>query len=538
MKSFPAEFERDDMNPSIRLFGRRFSNDLQTMNVLAELLLVVSASKRIGEVSTAFVTFFPGESELAALRNGRSSVSYSPKARLNLKLFSFFNASSLSTRHPVHREHAKELWHGLSRKISIDSEKDRQSILQTVSALCLGFLGNGAGRTWCAQTFLPFSQSLLCSETIWNKKNSRQIDSRVWLEVLNNVSKFFSFTKHEIYDRSGESLYLHLCSAFARTANEVDEWLSSRVDLKESLLPEERDPTALCRSLSNALSDFFNATPRGLTSLLDFIDTSVEVDTSKATDWEDGRNVPRFTECGWAPDDCWREGYLFAVELRRLLSANIDVMDKIEMLEIACALQILRILATQTYRQSSAPGGTGDGSDFRLLLCDVGDRSRKQKSYSEQSLVELSREMKLTIRKPELQEGIPEADRDKVNKEGDAYGYKLYRKLGKAIGIIVPPTGGRMKATLNDKVLRCLVLTLVPGKRMTLDSFKQRLKAHHGFVFHPYELIDSRNWSGRKQELVGERGGDAWLERMLDASGMFVRLSDACSLVCNQFVRT
>ena len=538
MKSFPAQFERGDLNPSIRLFGRRFSNDLQTMNVLAELLLVVSADKRIGENGSAFATFFPGEGELTALRNGRSSVSYAPKARLNLKLFSFFNASSLSTRHPVHREHARELWSGLSSKINIDSEKDRLSILQTISALCLGFLGNGAGRTWCAQTFLPFSQSLLCGETIWNKKNSRQLNSRVWKDVLNNVSQSFSFTKHEIYDRSGELLYLHLCSAFARTATEVDEWLSSRVDLKESLLPDERDPSLLCRSLSDALSDFFKATPQGLTPLLDFIDTSVEVDTAQATDCEEGRNVARFTECGWAPDDCWREGYLFAVELRRLLSANIDVMDKIEMLEIACALQILRILAVQTYRQSSTPGGVGDGSDFRLLLCDVGDRSRKQKSYSEQALVELSREMKLTIRKPELQEGIPEANREKVNKEGDAYGYKLYRKLGKAIGIIVPPTGGRMKVTLNDKVLRCLVLTLVPGKRMTLDSFKQRLKSHHGFVFHPYELADSRNWSERKEELVGERGGDVWLERMLDASGMFVRLSDACSLVCNQFVRS
>ena len=41
-------------------------------------------------------------------------------------------------------------------------------------------------------------------------------------------------------------------------------------------------------------------------------------------------------------------------------------------------------------------------------------------------------------------------------------------------------------------------------------------------------------WLGHEHDI----GGDAWLERMLDASGMFVRLSDACSLVCNQFVRT
>lgn len=537
MRIFPSQFSRDDQNPSIRLFGRRFSNDLQTMNVLAELLLVASADKRIGADGEPFAAYFPEGHELSLLREGRSSVSYSPKARLNLKLFSFFNASSLSTRHPVHREHARELWRGLSGKVNLEREEERQAILQTISALCLGFLGNGAGRTWCAQTFLPFSRSLLCSEAIWNRKNSRQLTSSSWQEVLDNASKYFSFSKHEIYDRSGESLYLQLCSAFARTSGEIDVWLSDRTDLRDAFLPDEADPATLRRNLSAALGEFFNTTPRGLPPLLDFIDMSVDENTAHATDLEDGMNTPRLTECGWIPDACWREGYLFAVELKRLLSANIDVMDKIEMLEIACALQILRTLAVQTYRHSPTPGGKADGSDFRLLLCDAGDRSRKQKSYSEQALVELSREMKLTIRTPELQEGIPDADKEKVNKEGDAYGYKLYRKLGKAIGMIVPPVGGRMKATLNDKMLRCLLLTLVPGKRMTLDSFKQRLKSHHGFVFHPYELVDSRNWAGRRQELVGDRSGDAWIERMLDASGMLVRLSDACSLVRNQFVR-
>ena len=117
MRIFPSQFSRDDQNPSIRLFGRRFSNDLQTMNVLAELLLVASADKRIGADGEPFAAYFPEGHELSLLREGRSSVSYSPKARLNLKLFSFFNASSLSTRHLVHREHARELWAFPARSI-------------------------------------------------------------------------------------------------------------------------------------------------------------------------------------------------------------------------------------------------------------------------------------------------------------------------------------------------------------------------------------------------------------------------------------
>ena len=100
---------------------------------------------------------------------------------------------------------------------------------------------------------------------------------------------------------------------------------------------------------------------------------------------------------------------------------------------------------------------------------------------------------------------------------------------------MVPPRGAGMKFTLNEKILRCLVLSLVPGKRMTLDTFKAQMKAHHGFVFDLKGLAYSRNWNGRKEELAGAESGDAWLERMLEASGMLVRLSDACSLVRNPF---
>ena len=71
---------------------------------------------------------------------------------------------------------------------------------------------------------------------------------------------------------------------------------------------------------------------------------------------------------------------------------------------------------------------------------------------------------------------------------------------------------------------------------MTLDTFKAQLKAHHGFVFDLKGLSDSRNWTTRSDDLLGGDSGDAWLERMLDASGMLVRLSDACSLVHNPFV--
>ncbi len=43
----------------------------------------------------------------------------------------------------------------------------------------------------------------------------------------------------------------------------------------------------------------------------------------------------------------WAEGYLFAVELARICRANIDPIERIELLTVGCALQVLRSLCAQ-----------------------------------------------------------------------------------------------------------------------------------------------------------------------------------------------
>ena len=521
MERFPRNAENGDgdRNPSIRLFGRRFSNDLQTMNALAELLLVAASDKEVlSDSGTSFTTtgFFPDADGLRALRENAAGLAYYPKARLNLKLFSFLGASSLTTRYRVHQEHARELRRLLGERIDAPAGVEPQTVLQTLSALFLGFLGNGAGRTWSAQTFLPFHPSLLCCETIC-KKDTRRLPVDQW-DVA--IRQHCDFSKHEIFDRSGESLYLQLCNAFSRTKEEVSAWLEERKDIKQALRTEVTDPTALAAALSKALKNFLSSAPAGLEPVLKFVDTGVDRNTAEASDGTEEN--PRRAECGWIPAESWREGYLFAVETTRLLSSKLDPMEALDLLEVACSLQIMRTLVRQACRHS----GTGE---LRLLLCDAGGDSRKRKALSGRSLQEIAKTLKLAIRAPDIRNAVleterrrgaadPEGELDKDYREGDAYGCGLHRKIGKSIGLIVPPKGV-MKATLNERLLRCLVLTLVPEKRTTLDSFKARLEAHHGFVFDP----------------PGGGEGDAWLERILEAAGMLVRLSDACSLVRNPF---
>ena len=542
MISFPPDIYQaqniDDFNPAIRLFGRRFADDQQTMDMLAEFLLVCASDKKI--YSQPFSSAFPDEETLRDWRTKSAGLSYFPKARLNLKLFAFLESSRLDTRHNSHRKHAEQLWKDLAAGLDLDTQAEKTSFLKTLSALFLGFWGNGASRTWCTQTFLPFSRELLCCEEIWNATKARSINPADWDEVLDHFSELFDSTKHIFFARSGESLYLQICNALTQTEEEVAVEVASRPGI--SLSQEESAPSVLKSRLTQSLESFFDATPAGLSDIIRFVDTSTDGNTAKVSDFPGGK--PRSISCGWIPRKSWTEGYLFAVELSRILAANIGIIDKLELLEVECTLQVLRTLASQTYRESLTPGGSPDGSDYRILLCDTGSRKRKLKAFSEQSLAEITREIQQVVRKPELLEKVREhfagdPNPDKKFKsaytDADKYGYKLYRKLGKSIGLIVPPRGMGMKFTLNEKILRCLVLSLVPGKRMTLDTFKAQMKAHHGFVFDLKGLADSRNWTGRNDELAGEESGDAWLERMLEASGMLVRLSDACSLVRNPF---
>jgi hypothetical protein len=524
----------EDQNPAVQLFGRRFFGDQPSLEVLSEFLLVLTSTKNIGHDSVE--TLFP---TINCLKNWKSEIlSYEPKAKLNLKLFAFLGSSRLETRHATHRKHCEELWAEMKTKI-VASDLEKDEVLRILSNLFLGFWGNGAERTWCAQTFLPVSKSLLTTESIWNESAARRdTNADSWNYILDNFNAFVSVNKHRFLARGGEMLYLHICNALRQPQQKLQEWFDTHAaggqTLAALLTHEERDPALLLKALQSGFESLFRQTPKTFDQLADFIDSGIDAQTAQSSDMTNGE--PRRAKCGWCPEASWREGYLFAVELKRILSANIDVIEAVDLMEVACALHIMRSLAAQSLRAVS--NNTSDGFDYRIIVSDIDGDHRRIKEFSRLSLNQVCRDIHAALRLPEIQDSLDQSKLPKIYKEADdRYGRKLYLRIGKAIGLIVPRRGAGMRVVITDKILRYLLLSLVPGQRMTIDTFKRQVELHHGLVFEEGALQAARTPPGKAELLDSSDNADSHLERMLDASGVLVRLSDSCSLVRNPFFK-
>jgi hypothetical protein len=128
-----------------------------------------------------------------------------------------------------------------------------------------------------------------------------------------------------------------------------------------------------------------------------------------------------------------------------------------------------------------------------------------------------------------------EDERSRILKEADTrYGGKLFISTAKRIGLLVPRRGAGARFTLNEQLLRFLVVATVPvGGRLTYDRFKELVEARHGLVFDASGFARASAWAdGVENVHLGNRC-DTWLQQMLEAAGLLVHLSDSCALVVN-----
>ncbi len=512
-------------NPAFQIFGNRFFSGQTHSELLVEFLLLAFSPKRIGS-TPEFHSCLPNFSDLNVWSYDK--LEYSPKARLNLKLFSLLGASKLDSRHKTHRNHHQDLIKELKERIDMEGSGDRDAVIRTLENLFLGFQGTGSGRTWCAQNFIPISNSFLAGETIWNESQAKKHDPQHWDNVTTSLTTFLTMNKHRFLARGGEVLYLQICNALRQPKDKIKEWVAT-TDLGFSR--EELDPKKLHENLDKELSRMMEQCPSALTEIAEFIDEGLDSDTSEKTDGP--KHDRRFVNAGWCRIESWKEGYIFAVEIYRLLKAGLDIVDRIHLLEIACAVQVIRSLVSQSFRILELECAE-DKPGYRLAVSSPIDDRPAIRRLSQLSVKKIEKLIYQALRSEHVD--LPEGDEEKIkllNQADKSYGGKLFISLSKRIGFMIPRLGVGARFVLNEQLLRFLVITTIPlGGRLTFDTFKQILENRHGLVFDADGIDRASEWlTGTGLYLPADT--DNWLQDMLEAAGFLIQLSDSCALVSN-----
>lgn len=512
-------------NPAFQIFGNRFFSGQTHTELLVEFLLLTFSPKKIGS-SSEFYSCLPNFSDLNVWSDEK--LEYSPKARLNLKLFSLLGASKLDSRHKTHRDHHQVLIKELKERIEMDGSGDRDAVVRTLENLFLGFQGAGSGRTWCAQSFMPISNSFLAGETIWNESQAKKHDPQYWENITSSLNTFLTMNKHRFLARGGEVLYLQICNALRQPKDNIQEWATSS-DFGFST--DELDPKKLHENLEKELSRMMGHCPSALTEIAEFIDGMLDSDTPEKTDGP--KHDRRFVNAGWCRVESWKEGYIFAVEIYRLLKASLDIVDRIRLFEIACAMQVIRSLVSQSFRILEIEC-TEDKPGYRLAVSSPVEDRPAIRRLSQLSVKKIEKLIYQALRSehvdfPEDGEEIKKL----LNQADKSYGGKLFISLSKRIGFMIPRLGVGARFVLNEQVLRFLVITTIPlGGRLTFDTFKQILENRHGLVFDADGMDRASEWlTGSGLYLPADT--DNWLQDMLEAAGFLIQLSDSCALVSN-----
>jgi len=532
IQPFPSiSLGKEDSQQAYRLYGRRFHQGQDLIEYLAEFLLVFLSPK--GSENTKTEKGFPQSVEVF-YGNENSHLIYYPQASFFLKFFTFFPNSKLDTRHPAHRKKYNNLIQSLKQH-HIDCENDNRSeeVLKLIQSFFSGLAGVTNQRTWVSQTFMPLHSSLIGREVMWGhgKDDLRKAQGKAALrgEQLDweATLKFFETNRHNFFARGGEALYLQILNLHHNP--EFPKELEAPVykHLKQTSIPQLIENLESC--LQSQLVEIEHI--RELTDLLNRV-MQEEV--------EKPNSIDNKAICGWVPRQSRPEALLFAWEMENICRASVSAMDKMEWLAILCVMQVLRSMCFQSRRfqiegDNHHSFNTAETVHFAgnyvwvVTVNDLKAQPVHQLALRNYRSIEALHQS--AMRNPVL------ISTD--SKRDDKDGFKLFRKLGKALNLVTPKSGGNMHFTLPNEIIRFLIPALIPpGQKMTFDSFCNRLFAHYGIALSSQHLQLAERWQHDQKQAFFSReywSAPVWFTDALQANGYYIPLSDAVSIVENPF---
>ena len=505
----------DKTNPAIRLYGRRFYKDQTPVEYLAEFLLVFVSRKCDGAPSENDGSYsFSG-----CIDNNGLPVRYWPKSNPGLKLFAFFPSSKLETRHKVHHKAYLSAVEDIKAAV-LSAPEDQEEAVRLIQSLFGGFVGVAKNRTWVTYSFLPVSTRLLSRELDWlHSKANRDLKLMEWKDS----EKHFAKDRHNFMARGGELLFLQLANLFAEpSAPELLE-LTSRAEYQHLSMLRLKD---IERDISEALRIVLEDAVRPLNALVDLVEKRLcslafENDESPAS-------------LGWVPAVTRSEALFFAFEIKNICSLNLSSLEKLDLLQMLCCFQVLRSLCFQSARvDGNACLTQGFSGNYAWI---VSNPEAPPKSAERQMARTTLSRIEATLYRVLRDERLKLADSRGSMREADEHGFKIFKKIAKEIGLVVPKNGSGERFVLHPGLLRFLVAALVkPGEYLRLTEFYKRVFAHYGIALGGEPLATAMSWlSGDENEKsYGLDVSTAWVEEALQQGGFLIELSDAVSIVHN-----
>lgn len=521
-------------NTAFVLFGSRFFADQTVVELLSELISVAFSDKWIG-FKGPISDPIPSLHDLKDWAYANEvKLHYNPPIKLSLKLFALLCTSPLDSRHRVHENQYNNLMQRFTQKVG-PSPESPEEVKEWVEDFLMGFQGAGFDRTWCAQTFYPITTNFLLQETIWKRSytKNKELD---WNEVRNNIFSYFNTRQHIFLARGGELLYLQLCNLFSKRGRDIGS-LASKLGLSKEENTLEFLHQALLTGLKKLKTEQFAA----LNKLTDYIET-LDPETNWATN-KGNQSKENMLTCEWCPEESWPEAYLFAVEINHVLQATLDPIERLELLQIGCVVQVMRSLCAQSLRYAdiTLPKNKGSILGYAWLFSPLDGYTRQQRLASCYNLQVLFKLIQRALRNEDLLEIAAQNRKNKkmsslLREADNKYGHKYFNLMGKRLGIIYPWKGAEPRFILTDKFLRYLVLSvLAPGESCEYHEFKHRIYQHFGIAVEGEELLDAVVWSGLPANSSVQPDSGSWLTQMLRAGGFLIELSDGCSIIENPF---
>lgn len=509
-------------NLQIQAYGRRIRKDQTVQEYLLEFLLVF-----IGENNNEF-----GFDKVS--KECDHVVEYKVDTNIGLKRFIFFENSKLDNRFEVDTRAYEKLRMILKENIN-ESSLHKDDVLDIIQELFYGFSAVTKNRGWFAQSLMPICKETIFPEAMGKKSSRKSLD---FDEDTRAIDTKFEFKEHNFMARGGEVYYLHVLQGLDKIRTEDEE---QYYELK--------------RNIQNSLFNLINSYPQ-MSTIAKWINSKWNEFIAEhcKEEIEKVQNMHKENmSCRWITQRYERRSTYTVKELNNLLMCEASEFEKIDLLNTAIIMQTLRMMVESSKCISN---NTDEANPIWLIhVPSTSEVDNKIKKLAVQEYKNIEESMEISIAKMlesknEKEERLKESNSILAKKEKNEKSdltllkdanddsFKLLRKLGKDIGLITPLRGDNMRLTMNDSIIRFLVLSLVePDTKVTLRTFLKKLYRHYGIVIgaEEYNQYVQENNIDNQKDISYLNYNLVEFQNLLRKNGFLRELSDATSIVENPY---